>query len=157
MCQCLHSNLGPAIEGGIRVPSEDVPHNLPARRPPACDQLASQSTLCVRGIIRNRLYLICIFLIDIGFVSLAAAGICRMHIAPSESHRHLDPRGRRESHRYSLDLPYFRVYVPGHGDAGRGFRLLLRVPQSLHRLYRGINYIGSKLSLSSGSDILSYG
>ena len=139
------------------MPSEDVPHNLPARGPVACDQLASQSNLCVRGIIWNRLYLICIFLVDFGFVSLAAARICRVHTAPPEGHRHPDPRGRRESHRYSLDLPYFRVYVPGYGDAGRGFRLLLRVPQPLHRLYRGRNYIGRKLSLSYGSDLLPYG
>lgn len=111
----------------------------------------------MRGTLRNRLYLICIFNVDFGFVSLAAAGICRVHTAPLEGHRHLDPRRRRESHRYSLDLPDFRVYVPGHGDADRGFRLLLWVPESLHRLYRGRNYIGSKLSLSSGSDILSYG
>jgi hypothetical protein len=79
----------------------------------------------MRGTLRNRLYLICIFNVDFGFVSLAAAGICRVHTAPLEGHRHLDPRRRRESHRYSLDLPDFRVYVPGHGDAGRGFRLLL--------------------------------
>ena len=157
MCQCLHSNLGSALEGGLRVPSEDVPHNLPARRPVACDQLASQSTLCVRGAVWDRLYLICIFHVNFGFVSLAAARICWVHTAPLEGHRHLDTRGRRESHRYSLDLPYFRVYVSGHGDAGRGFRLLLRVPQPLHRLYRGRNYIGSKLSLSSGSDLLPYG
>ena len=80
-----------------------------------------------------------------------------MHTAPLEGRRHLDPSRRRESHRYSLDLPNFRVHVPGHGDADRGVRLLLRVPESLHRLYRGRNYIGGKLSLSSGSDILSYG
>jgi len=109
------------------------------------------------GLVWYWLLLIRILLNNLSFVPLAVKWLKRKYLAASESNWHFDSCRGREPHRYSLNLPYFRLYVSRYGSTHWELWLLFWVSKSIYRLYWRREYLSCELLLSTCCCILPHG
>ena len=139
------------------MPSENVKNHIFARRHLISNKFIGKSNLSLWSFIWGRLQSICIFTFNISLISLAVTRVCRKHSITLKSHRHFYFSRRRKSRRYSLNLPYIRLYVPGNGYVDRSFRLFLWITVSIYWLYRWRDHSSGKLSFCSCGEFFPYG